>query len=126
MTSERETGSSVLIVDEEPEILIILSRMLESNGYRALRARSVPEALEIMRRRYVPVDLILCNAGINRTIAHDLPAALREIRPGLRAVWMYAFVDAGTVRIGLARNGPGERWGCRIKRRQAPGMWTMG
>jgi CheY-like chemotaxis protein len=106
MTSERETTFSVLIVDREPEVLILLSSILQSYGYRTLLARSVPEALEIMRRRYVPVDLILCNAGIDRTIARDLPAALREIRPGLPAVWMSVFVDAGIVRIGLARNAP--------------------
>jgi CheY-like chemotaxis protein len=119
MTSERETTSSVLIVDKEPEILILLSSILESYGYRTLLARTVPEALEIMRLPYVPVDLILCNAGINRTIAHDLPAALREIRPGLRAVWMSAFVDAGIVRIGLARKDPNGPMG--LPDEEAPG-----
>jgi DNA-binding NtrC family response regulator len=103
MKSERETSSAVLIIDEEPDILLLLSSILENNGFRTLLARTATEALDIARRGHVPIDLILCNAGIARTTSPDLPTAIRQIRPGLRVVWTSAFVDDGVVRIGVDR-----------------------
>jgi DNA-binding NtrC family response regulator len=105
MTSEGDNSSAVLIVDEEPEILLLLSEILQKNGFRALLARTASEALDIARRPYLTVDLVLCNTRINQTITPDLLTALRDIRPRLRAVWMSAFVDAGIVRISLANTG---------------------
>jgi CheY-like chemotaxis protein len=102
---ERRNSPSVLIVDGEPEILVLLSSMLESNDIRALRARSAAEALEIAGRRYVPIDLILCDEAINETITPDLLTALREIRPELRAIRMNARFDRGMIRIGLLPRG---------------------
>jgi response regulator RpfG family c-di-GMP phosphodiesterase len=100
---ERETTQSVLIVEEEPEILVLLSRILENNGIRALRARGASEAVEIAERA-VPIDLILSNAGDNNKVAPDL-TALREMRPGIRSMYMSAFYDSGVIRIGLLRHG---------------------
>jgi CheY-like chemotaxis protein len=105
MMPEEEIGPSVLIVDQEPEILVLLSKMLENNGIRALRARSAAEAVEIAERPHVPIDLMLCNAGLDQTIAPDLLTALREIRPDLQAVYVSAFFDGGIIRIGLLRRG---------------------
>ena len=102
--TERETSQSVLIVDEEPEILVLLSRILESNGIRALRARDAAEAAEIAERPHVPIDLILCGAGDDKKITPDL-TALRELRPGLRSIYMSAFYDSGVIRIGVLRRG---------------------
>jgi DNA-binding NtrC family response regulator len=107
MSSEGENCAAVLIVDQQPEILLLLSGVLENNGFRTLLARTASEALEITRRLYLPIDLILCNTRIDNMMVSDLLTALREVRPGLRAVWMSAFVDGGIVRISLAAGSGG-------------------
>ncbi len=104
---EQGASPSVLIVDEEPDVLMLLSSMLESNGIRALRARSIAEAVEIAGRPHVPIDLVLCNAGNDPTTAPDL-TNLREIRPGLRAIYMSACFDSDVIRIGLLRGDTAE------------------
>ena len=107
MSSEGENSSAVLIVDEQPEILVLLSGMLENKGFRTLLARTASEALEIARRDYLQIDLMVCNTRIDNMMTPDLLTALREIRPGLRAVWMSAFVEGGMVRMSLAAGSGG-------------------
>ena len=107
MSSEGENSSAVLIIDQQPEILLLLSGMLENKGFRTLLARTASEALEIARRDYLPIDLILCNTRIHNMMVPDLLTALQEIRPGLRAVLMSAFVEGGIVRISLAAGSGG-------------------
>jgi CheY-like chemotaxis protein len=53
MSSEVENSSAVLIVDQQPEILVLLSGILQNNGFRTLLARTASEALEIARRQYL-------------------------------------------------------------------------
>lgn len=99
---------SVLVVDEEPAILDFIARLLDNNGMRALLARSAREAMEIAQRGYVPIDLILTDivvkdsgtdSGVSEITGAELLNRLRQIRPGTRALYMSAYVDAGVIRI---------------------------
>ena len=78
------TPISVLVVDEEPSILVSIAKILDNNCIRALLARNGNEAVEIAERMYIPIDLILSNAAI---LDHDNPellGRLSQIRPGVR------------------------------------------
>ena len=99
---------SVLVVNEEPSILGFLSSLLESNGIRALLARSAGEAMEIAQRRYIPIDLILTDVAVKESpgdsavseiTGAELMNRLRHIRPNARALYMSAYVDASVIRI---------------------------
>ena len=98
---------SVLVVDEEPSILVFIARLLNADGMRALLARSGGEALEIAERNFVPIDMILANAAILKLREPDLLNRLRQIRPGVRELCMAACVDRGVVRIQLMVGGSG-------------------
>jgi DNA-binding NtrC family response regulator len=103
---------SVLIVDEDPDILSFFARMLDSNGMRALLARSPKEALGIAKRGYVPIDVVITDvalrtdlAGSELTNGYDLVARLRELRPDIRPIYMSAYLDAGVIRIEIMDRG---------------------
>ena len=98
---------SVLVVDEEPSILVFIARLLDVNGMRALLARSGSEALEIAERKFVPIDMILGNATILKLHEPELLNRLRQIRPGVRDLSMASCVDGGVVRIQLMSSSPG-------------------
>jgi DNA-binding NtrC family response regulator len=51
---------SILVVEDNPGVALVLQLMLEGEGYRVLTAASVTEALETLRR--TPVDLVLTDA----------------------------------------------------------------
>jgi response regulator RpfG family c-di-GMP phosphodiesterase len=92
---------SVLVVDEEPSILVFIARVLDAGGMRALLARSGNEAVEIAERNYIPIDLILTNAAVPELHEPELLDRLHTIRPGVRDLRMAACVDRGIVRIQL-------------------------
>src|SRR5579859_2085288 len=102
-TSEKRTPASVLIVNEDPAILVLLASMLERNGYRALLARSRAEAVEITSRHYVPVDMVLCDVLVGGEGAQSIMAAVRENRPAVRELFLSTGVESGAIRIGVVR-----------------------
>lgn len=108
----RSTPLSVLIIDEEPDILVFLARMLDANGMRGLLARNMSEAVKIAESTFVPIDLVLTNVLLppdpdtrGPGSGPELTDRLREIRPDLRAMYMSAWVDAGIIRIELLDRG---------------------
>jgi response regulator RpfG family c-di-GMP phosphodiesterase len=98
---------SVLVVDEEPSILVFIARVLDANGMRALLARNGSEAVQIAERNYIPIDVILTNAAVPELHEPELLDRLHGIRPGVRHMRMAACVDRGVVRIQLIAGGAG-------------------
>jgi DNA-binding response OmpR family regulator len=90
----RSDPLSVLVVDEEPEILAFIARVLDANGMRALLARDLMEAVGIAQRGYVPIDLVLTNADA-------IVDAIRDFRPEVRALYVSAQLESGIIRLAV-------------------------
>jgi response regulator RpfG family c-di-GMP phosphodiesterase len=99
--------NSVLVVDEDPAILIFIARTLDTNGIRVLSARNGSEAVEIAERHEIPIDLVVANVAILEQQEPQLLDRLRRLRPGVRNLSMAACVDSGVIRIQLMRGGHG-------------------
>jgi CheY-like chemotaxis protein len=97
-TRKQRPNLSVLIVDADPSVLILLTGILESDGIRTLRARNAAEAEEIAGREYLTIDAALGNLSAGRQPMD----ALRRIRPGLRSLFMSARTESGVIRIELS------------------------
>jgi response regulator RpfG family c-di-GMP phosphodiesterase len=96
----RSDSLSVLVVDEEPVILAFIARILDANGMRALLARSLPEAVGIAKRGYVPIDLVLADSDGKLSPA-EIFEGIREIRPEVRALFMSAQLDSEIIRLQI-------------------------
>ena len=92
-------NKSILLLDEDPEILKFLSLVFEERGLRVLRARSRTEALEVLSRQFIPVDLILANIVITHLSETDFEADVASVRMGVRILYMSAFVEDGMFRV---------------------------
>jgi CheY-like chemotaxis protein len=109
MPATRKDSLSVLVVDEEPEILAFFARVLDSNGMRALLARTPEEAIGIAQRGYVPIDLVVTDVLLKAASARpgeesngsELVDRLRELRPEVRALYMSANNDDEVIRVEL-------------------------
>jgi DNA-binding NtrC family response regulator len=108
----RVDSLSVLVVDEEPEVLSFFAKILDANGMRALLARNATEAIGIARRGYVPIDLVLTDITLKSEVAkpdltsgQEMVDRLRELRPEIRALYMSAHLDAEIIRIELMERG---------------------
>jgi CheY-like chemotaxis protein len=106
---DKDSVQSVLIVNHDPAVLVLLASMLERNGFRALFARNSQEAEEITARQYVPVDLVLCDVSVDGESGHMIVSRLRELRPGIRELFVSTAEDRGAIRIRVVRHtGEGE------------------
>jgi DNA-binding response OmpR family regulator len=71
-----EGRASILVVDDQPEILENLALVLELEGYEVLTARDGVEALALLESRLV--DLILADIAMPRLNGYQLFKRLRE------------------------------------------------
>jgi CheY-like chemotaxis protein len=92
-------SKSVLLLDENTDVLAFLTQLLETRGIRVLRARSKSEALEILGRGYVSADLVLANLTVARMDQAGLTREIGSIRRRLPVIFMSAFVDSGVIRV---------------------------
>src|SRR6266699_3322119 len=59
--SKGPNAKTVLVVDDEQDVLILLKLILETHGYRALLARGAEAALRFLRQDELTEDLFLGN-----------------------------------------------------------------
>ena len=69
-------SKTVLIADDEPNIVISLEFLLEQDGYRVLLARDGNEALEALERD-VP-DLVLLDVMLPKLSGYDVCQRIRQ------------------------------------------------
>lgn len=101
MPQTRQSTTSILIVHEDPSVLIFLGRFLEQNGMRALFARNAGEAVEIASRTYIPIDVILSGIsnGLPEWSGADVISRVRGLRPGVVALRISARTDHEVIRV---------------------------
>jgi len=103
-------NKSILVVDENPEVLTFLTLLFEEEGIRVLRSRTKSEAFEVLGRDYVPIDLVLTNMMIDRP-GSDFSREVAQIRPGVTVLLMSALVDEEVIRVeAMKRCGFEDNW----------------
>jgi CheY-like chemotaxis protein len=94
--------ATVLVVDDDPEVLAIAVATVSALGYAAIPAHSGQEALSILQRE-LAVDLLFTDitmpAGMN---GWELGRQSRHLRPGLRVIY-----TTGYTRTMPEVDGPG-------------------
>ncbi len=78
---------TILIVDDESAVRVLLSSALERAGYQALVASNGREALEVFKRKGAEIDLVILDAVMPGMNGHQTFEALRKRRPDLRVLF---------------------------------------
>jgi len=73
LVSEKET---ILIVDDSPDMRVVLRRNLEGEGYRVYAASGVAEAIKILQE--TPIDLVITDFKMPKISGIDLVRHVRE------------------------------------------------
>jgi PAS domain S-box-containing protein len=84
-------GETILIVEDEPAVLLAAIRILGENGYTVLAQSSPAEALELLGNRDKRVDLLLTDVVMPGLSGIELARRARDARPGLRVVYMSGY-----------------------------------
>lgn len=102
MTPAADESPRLLLVDDEPDLLEILSVELEDRGYRVVRARNGQEALSLasgLRFHVVVTDFKMPGMDGIKTLA-----GLHALDPDLRGILMTGFVTS-EMRAALQAGG---------------------
>jgi CheY-like chemotaxis protein len=86
-------GEHILIVDDEPAIVGLLKRMLESRGYRVTAFTSSEEALACFRNNPDHFDAVITDQTMPRMSGTELAHAVHELRPDTPVVLTTGYVD---------------------------------
>ena len=92
----------VLVVDDEPAIVMLETTRLEELGFRASGATSTAEALELLRDDSCDVDVVITDYLMPGTTGIELTRALRRERPDVAVVLSTGYRDAIVDEDGMA------------------------
>ena len=79
---------TILIVEDEPSILRLTTRVLEAQGYAVLGAGSPDEAIRLAKEHPGDINLLLTDVVMPAMNGRDLTNALLKIRPTIRPLFM--------------------------------------
>ncbi|MFN3550752.1 MAG: response regulator [Endomicrobiia bacterium] len=93
MTITKKT--KILIVDDDPDINVLLSSYLAEEGFKVYTATRPSQAIELAKN--YPVDLALIDLAMPEMNGIELLKKLKEINPNLEAIMITAYKDAEKV-----------------------------
>jgi two-component system cell cycle sensor histidine kinase/response regulator CckA len=83
--------ATVLVVDDELSLVTSLHRMLSGRGYDVLRAGSGEEAIRVITRNPVPVQVVLTDLKMPGLSGRELFDAIAEASPATRILVMSGY-----------------------------------
>lgn len=84
---------TILLVEDEPVILEMVTRMLESHGYNVLAAGSPKEALYIAGTHESEIHLLITDVIMPSMNGRDLAANLAQLYPKLKCLFMSGYTS---------------------------------
>lgn len=100
-------GKTVLIVDDEPTVRMLVIDVLEDLGFTVLEAGDGAAGLRILQSD-TPVDLLVSDVGLPGGMnGRQLADAARTIRPDLKVLFITGYAENAI--IGNSQLGPGMR-----------------
>ena len=100
-----KAGETILIVDDEPTVRMLLKDVLSELGYSVLDAADSVEGLETLRSD-AQIDLLITDVGLPGGMnGRQMADAGREIRPNLKTLFITGYAENAV--IGSAQLGPG-------------------
>ena len=92
---------TVLVVEDDPLVLEVITRRVREGGYDAIPARDGREAWGILQRAKPPIDLVVVDVVMPHMTGTELAALVAARQPELPVILMSAFGPADLLRRGL-------------------------
>jgi DNA-binding NtrC family response regulator len=96
------TGTEkILLVEDEEGVRALARRILEGQGYTVLTASDAREALAVLNDPSNRIDLMLTDMVMPHMTGRDLAEKARELRPGLKILYMSGYTSTMISNQGL-------------------------
>lgn len=102
---ETGTGQSVLVIDDEPIVRMLIVEVLEEAGYSALEAADGPTGLKMLETAG-HLDLLITDVGLPGGLnGRQVADAARIARPGLKVLFVTGFAENAVIGKGHLEPG---------------------
>ncbi len=97
-------NETILLVEDEADLLVILQIILENHGYKILKAKDGEEAIRVYYERHNEIDLIITDMGLPKLGGLEEFIALKAISPNVKVIFASGFFDPA-IRAQLIHEG---------------------
>jgi PAS domain S-box-containing protein len=101
----QRAGRTVLVVDNERAVRVIVAHMLEKHDYRVCKAADAAAAERILDDEGAKVDLLLTDVLMPGVSGRELVERIRARRPGLAAIYMSGYSGDAASPLGPWNDG---------------------
>jgi two-component system cell cycle sensor histidine kinase/response regulator CckA len=99
------SGETVLVVDDEPVVLAMMTRSLREAGYEVLAAADGPSALALAQGHPGPIHVLVTDLAMPGMRGRELARAMAKIVPAARVLFVSGFAGDEVERLGLLEAG---------------------
>jgi CheY-like chemotaxis protein len=99
------SGETVLVVEDDPAILRMTSKLLMRAVYRVLAANSPLEAITIAETAAAKIDLLLTDVVMPGMNGRELYEKIVSVYPGLRCLYMSGYTANVIAQQGILKEG---------------------
>lgn len=94
------TGRTVLVIDDEATVRMLIVEVLQEAGYTAVEAEDGPSGMKILQSA-IPIDLLITDVGLPGGMnGRQVADAARDIRPDLKILFVTGFAENAAVGNG--------------------------
>jgi CheY-like chemotaxis protein len=98
-------GETVLVIEDEPTVRILITDLLQENGYKPLAAADGPSGLKILQSD-VRIDLLITDVGLPGGMnGRQIADAARVSRPNLQVLFITGYAENAAVGNGHLEPG---------------------
>jgi PAS domain S-box-containing protein len=97
-------GETVLVVEDDEAVRLIVTSVLDELGYRHLEAPDGMKALPILQSGE-RIDLLVTDVGLPKINGRQLAEMARAARPGLKVLFVTGYAEKAAVRHGFLEPG---------------------
>ncbi|MDP2989296.1 MAG: ATP-binding protein, partial [Kiritimatiellota bacterium] len=96
-------NETIMVVDDEANIVAMVSQILTELGYHIIAATSGSEALNLSDQHARTIDMVLTDIIMPELNGPDLVRMLRQKRPALKALYMSGYANNAAAQIGVLK-----------------------
>jgi signal transduction histidine kinase/CheY-like chemotaxis protein len=89
----RGRGETILLVEDEPSLKDLATRILTRNGYHVRAASTAAQAPGIAAETGQPIDLLLTDVVMPEMLGNEVARRVRAVRPALPVLYMSGYAQ---------------------------------
>ncbi|MFC6338778.1 response regulator [Pseudomonas sp. CCM 7891] len=101
---DANVGETVLIVEDDPAVRVLVSQVLSELGYAFVEAGDADSALPVIQSAQ-RIDLLISDVGLPGMNGRQLAEMGRQIRPDLKVLFITGYAEHAAVRGGFLDQG---------------------